>query len=199
MGQGFTAMFFSSILFLTEVWQYSILRAGFAVAPGPALVAVLAPFMGTLAGRIGQRPLLLIGGVAFAVGGLWRLVALGGLGVAVVGQDQGHPTREGLGQGARALLFVEAYEQVDRLLTRPAEDVDAGVTPFDRVAADQRVGPRNQPDLDADAIEPGDVVVLDRRPRGSEDADGRLRGAFDPIAPHDRPFACVEQRDVWAS
>jgi EmrB/QacA subfamily drug resistance transporter len=77
-GIGFTAMFFSSILFLTEVWQYSILRAGFAVAPGPALVAVLAPFMGNLAGRIGQRPLLLIGGVSFAVGGVWRLVALDG-------------------------------------------------------------------------------------------------------------------------
>ena len=58
-GTAFTAMFFSSILFLTEVWDYSILRAGFAVAPGPALVAVLAPFMGNLAGRIGQRPLLL--------------------------------------------------------------------------------------------------------------------------------------------
>ncbi len=68
-GIAFTAMFFSSILFLTEVWQYSILRSGFAIAPGPALVAVLAPFMGSLAGRVGQRPLLLIGGVAFAVGG----------------------------------------------------------------------------------------------------------------------------------
>jgi MFS family permease len=77
-GIAFTAMFFSSILFLTEVWQYSILRAGFAIAPGPALVAVLAPFMGSLAGRIGQRPLLLVGGVTFAVGGLWRLVALDG-------------------------------------------------------------------------------------------------------------------------
>jgi EmrB/QacA subfamily drug resistance transporter len=77
-GIAFTAMFFSSILFLTEVWQYSILRAGFAVAPGPALVAVLAPFMGSLAGRVGQRPLLVIGGVAFAVGGVWRLVALDG-------------------------------------------------------------------------------------------------------------------------
>jgi EmrB/QacA subfamily drug resistance transporter len=75
-GTAFTAMFLSSILFLTEVWQYSILRAGFAVAPGPTLVAVLAPFMGNLAGRIGQRPLLLAGGVAFAVGGLWRLVFL---------------------------------------------------------------------------------------------------------------------------
>ena len=77
-GTAFTAMFLSSILFLSEVWGYSILRAGFAVAPGPALVAVLAPFMGNLAGRIGQRPLLLGGGVLFAVGGLWRLVFLGG-------------------------------------------------------------------------------------------------------------------------
>jgi EmrB/QacA subfamily drug resistance transporter len=77
-GTAFTAMFLSSILFLTEVWNYSILRAGFAVAPGPALVAVLAPVMGNLAGRIGQRPLLLAGGVLFSVGGAWRLLALDG-------------------------------------------------------------------------------------------------------------------------
>lgn len=77
-GTAFTAMFFSSILFLTEIWQYSILRAGFAVAPGPALVAVLAPFVGNLAGRIGQRPLILTGGLMFAIGGLWRLVLLTG-------------------------------------------------------------------------------------------------------------------------
>jgi EmrB/QacA subfamily drug resistance transporter len=77
-GTAFTAMFFSSILFLTQIWQYSILQAGFAVAPGPALVAVLAPFVGNLAGRIGQRPLILTGGVIFAIGGLWRLVFLTG-------------------------------------------------------------------------------------------------------------------------
>ena len=77
-GIAFTAMFFSSILFLTDVWQYSILKAGLAVAPGPALVAVLAPFMGNLAGRIGQRPLLLAGGATFAVGGMLRLVMLDG-------------------------------------------------------------------------------------------------------------------------
>lgn len=75
-GVAFTAMFFSSILFLTNVWGYSILKAGFAVAPGPALVAVLAPTFGSMAGRIGQRPLLLVGGVTFAVGGAWRLLAL---------------------------------------------------------------------------------------------------------------------------
>jgi EmrB/QacA subfamily drug resistance transporter len=73
----FSAMFLSSILFLTEVWGYSILRAGFAVAPGPALVAVLAPRIGRLAGRIGQRPLLVAGGLVFAAGGVVRLTQLG--------------------------------------------------------------------------------------------------------------------------
>ncbi len=75
-GLAFTAMFLSSILFLTGVWRWSILRAGFGVAPGPLLVAALAPQMGRLAARVGQRPLLLAGGVAFAAGGLWRLVFL---------------------------------------------------------------------------------------------------------------------------
>jgi EmrB/QacA subfamily drug resistance transporter len=73
----FTAMFFSSILFLTQVWNYSTITAGLAVAPGPMIVAVLAPVMGTLAGRIGQRPMLITGGLLFAAGGAWRLVMLG--------------------------------------------------------------------------------------------------------------------------
>ncbi len=73
----FTAMFFSSILFLTQVWNYSTITAGLAVAPGPLIVAVLAPVMGTLAGRIGQRPMLITGGLLFAAGGAWRLVMLG--------------------------------------------------------------------------------------------------------------------------
>ena len=76
-GLAFSAMFFGSILFLTNVWQWSILKAGFGVAPGPAFVAVLAPRAGRLAGTIGQRPLLLAGGVFYALGGLYRLVALG--------------------------------------------------------------------------------------------------------------------------
>ncbi|MFN3219874.1 MAG: DHA2 family efflux MFS transporter permease subunit [Acidimicrobiales bacterium] len=74
----FTAMFLSSILFLTEVWGWSVLKAGFGVAPGPLFVAVLAPGMGVLAARIGQRPLLVVGGVLFAVGGVLRLVMLDG-------------------------------------------------------------------------------------------------------------------------
>jgi EmrB/QacA subfamily drug resistance transporter len=75
-GTAFAAMFFGSILFLTDVWGWSILEAGLGVSPGPAVVALLAPRFGRLAGRIGQRSLLLVGGVAYAAGGLWRLLAL---------------------------------------------------------------------------------------------------------------------------
>ena len=76
-GLAFSSMFFGSILFLTDVWGWSILKAGFGVAPGPALVAFLAPRMGKLAGRIGQRPLLLAGGLIYATGGLYRFLFLG--------------------------------------------------------------------------------------------------------------------------
>ena len=73
-GIAFSAMFLSSILFLTSVWNWSILEAGFGVAPGPLLVAVLAPGFGKLAARIGQRPLVVVGGLVYAAGGAWRLL-----------------------------------------------------------------------------------------------------------------------------
>lgn len=76
-GTAFSAMFFGSILFLTDVWGWSILQAGFGVAPGPMIVAIAAPRLGRLAGRIGQRPILLTGGVLYALGGLARVVLLG--------------------------------------------------------------------------------------------------------------------------
>ena len=76
-GTAFSALFFGSILFLTQVWGWSILQAGFGVAPGPAMVALVAPQAGKLAGRIGQRPILLAGGVVYASSGLYRLVMLG--------------------------------------------------------------------------------------------------------------------------
>ncbi|MFY0532653.1 MFS transporter [Nannocystis pusilla] len=68
-GAAFTAMFLASVLFLTAVWDWSILAAGFGVAPGPLLVAWLSPRFGRLAARIGQRPLLVVGGLSFALGG----------------------------------------------------------------------------------------------------------------------------------
>ena len=38
-GAGFAAMFLGGVLFLTEQWHYSTLQAGFAMTPGPILVA----------------------------------------------------------------------------------------------------------------------------------------------------------------
>ena len=76
-GTAFAALFFGSILFLTEVWGWSIFQAGCGVAPGPIVVGLVAPRAGKLAGRIGQRPLLIVGGVLFAGSGLYRLAILG--------------------------------------------------------------------------------------------------------------------------
>ncbi len=75
-GTAFSALFFGSILFLTQVWGWSILEAGLGVAPGPAMVGVLTPWLGRLAGRVGQRPILVVGGLMYAASGLWRLVFL---------------------------------------------------------------------------------------------------------------------------
>ena len=69
----FSAMFLANVLFLTRIWGYSILRAGLALSVGPLIVAVTAPFLGRLAGRIGQRRLLIPGGLVWAAGGVFLI------------------------------------------------------------------------------------------------------------------------------
>lgn len=97
---GFTAMFFAQVLFLTQVWGYGIVETGLAMMPGPVVVMVLAPYFGRLAGRVGQRTLLVPGGLVYAASAVWMLAVmttepnwaghllpgalLGGLGVALV-------------------------------------------------------------------------------------------------------------------
>ena len=73
---GFFAMLLGNILFLTGVWDYSIMQAGLAVTPGPLVVAVIAGPAGKLAARIGFRPVLLFGASCFAAG-LVSYIALG--------------------------------------------------------------------------------------------------------------------------
>src|SRR6266404_1956946 len=65
-GTGFTIMFFGNVQFLRNVWGYSPVRTGIAMAPGPLVVFLLAPPFGRLAGRIGQRAILIPGGVIHA-------------------------------------------------------------------------------------------------------------------------------------
>src|SRR6185369_2602527 len=66
-------MFFGNVQFLREVWGYSPVWTGLAMAPGPLVVFLLAPPFGRLAGRIGQRPILIPGGVISAAAALFLL------------------------------------------------------------------------------------------------------------------------------
>jgi MFS family permease len=65
---GFYALLLANVLFLTRVWGYSILTAGFALTPGPLMAAVMAPVGGRLSDRFGQRVVALPGGLLFAAG-----------------------------------------------------------------------------------------------------------------------------------
>jgi EmrB/QacA subfamily drug resistance transporter len=70
-GAAFGMMFLSFFLFMTGVWHYSQIRAGLAVTPGPLMVIPVAIVAGRLAARIGHRPLLVSGGLLYALGNLW--------------------------------------------------------------------------------------------------------------------------------
>jgi EmrB/QacA subfamily drug resistance transporter len=72
---GFFAYLLCGVLFLTGVWHYSILKAGFALTPGPLMAALTAPIGGRLSDRFGQRVVAVPGSVLFGLGAL--LFALG--------------------------------------------------------------------------------------------------------------------------
>jgi EmrB/QacA subfamily drug resistance transporter len=74
----FAAYSLNNVLFLRQAWGYSVLTAGLLTALPPVTVAVLAPFTGRLAARIGFRPLLIVGPliVAFATLGYSQLIGI---------------------------------------------------------------------------------------------------------------------------
>ena len=74
---GFFAMLLGNILFLTDVWQYSILRAGLAVTPGPLVVALVSGFAGRTAARTSFRTVLVPGALCFAAGLAWFATQVG--------------------------------------------------------------------------------------------------------------------------
>jgi EmrB/QacA subfamily drug resistance transporter len=74
---GFYALLLCNVLFLTGVWHYSVLRAGVALTPGPLMAAFSAPIGGRLSDRFGQRVVAVPGGVFFAGGVLFFLLATG--------------------------------------------------------------------------------------------------------------------------
>jgi EmrB/QacA subfamily drug resistance transporter len=73
----FGAMLLSSVLFLTQVWHESVLRAGLEIAPGPATAALFAVPAGILAARVGERVTGAAGALLFAAGGAWWVTRIG--------------------------------------------------------------------------------------------------------------------------
>ena len=70
---GFAVILLGSTLLLTEVWHYTALRTALAIAPGPIVASVLAPFSGRIAARVGFRSIILTGSILFALAGAWPL------------------------------------------------------------------------------------------------------------------------------
>lgn len=58
---GFAAYSLNNVLFLRQAWGYSVLTAGLLTALPPVTVAMLAPFTGRAAARIGFRPFVIVG------------------------------------------------------------------------------------------------------------------------------------------
>jgi EmrB/QacA subfamily drug resistance transporter len=64
----FGGMILSSVLWCQNVWGYSALKTGLAIAPGPLMVPPLAVAAGPLAKRIGPGPVAALGNVLFGLG-----------------------------------------------------------------------------------------------------------------------------------
>ena len=67
----FFAMILGNVLFLTSVWDYSVLRTAVAVLPSPLLAAATAPLAGRLADRYGFRVVVLPGADALVLAQVW--------------------------------------------------------------------------------------------------------------------------------
>ncbi len=74
---GFAAMLLGAVIFLTQIWGYSIVRAGLAIAPGPLTAAITAAPAGRIAAKYGPRIPAVAGGLAFAAGFAWTLSVVG--------------------------------------------------------------------------------------------------------------------------
>jgi EmrB/QacA subfamily drug resistance transporter len=101
----FAALLLSGVLFLTQVWGHSILRAGLELTPGPLAALVAAMVASRLGPRIGMGTVGAIGGAVVAAGIGWNAVRLGAtpdyLGAFLPGQIVG-----GLGIGLAMPSFT---------------------------------------------------------------------------------------------
>ena len=76
-GAGFYGYTLVNVLFLTAVWNYSVLEAGLALTPGPFVAAAVAGPTSNLVMRIGARPVLVAGGLLWGAAVFWFVARVG--------------------------------------------------------------------------------------------------------------------------
>ena len=76
VGVAFYGQIFAAVLFLTAVWDYSPLEAGFALAPAPLAAAIAAAVVGRRVQGAALVRAVAVGLVLFAGGTLWLRLAL---------------------------------------------------------------------------------------------------------------------------
>jgi EmrB/QacA subfamily drug resistance transporter len=76
-GVALFAWMLACVLFVTSVWDYSIIEAGLAVTPGALSSAVAAVLAGRAVERRGPAPIVFAGALVFAASGLWCVLGIG--------------------------------------------------------------------------------------------------------------------------
>jgi NTE family protein len=74
---GFFGFTLVNVLFLTNVWHYSVLRAGLAITPAALIVAVVAGPSSRLVSRFGQRAVAVTGTLIWAGAAVWLATEAG--------------------------------------------------------------------------------------------------------------------------
>ncbi len=102
----FAAMLFSRVLWCQDVWGWSALRTGLAIAPGPLMVPVFSfAVAGRMIRRFGAGPTIAVGATVFAAGAAWWAMAVG-LTPDYVGDMLGGTLLTGAGVGLTLPTFM---------------------------------------------------------------------------------------------
>lgn len=76
MSAALGAFLLSGVLWMQDVWHWSALRAGLAIAPGPTLVPFWAPVATRMIRRVGPGPVAAVGALAFGGALAWWASAM---------------------------------------------------------------------------------------------------------------------------
>jgi len=101
----FGAMLLSRVLWAQDVWGWSALSTGLAIAPGPLMVPVFAIVGGRLVPRFGAGPIIAAGCAIFSAGAVWWAFAAG-VQPDYAGEMLGGMLLTGVGTGLALPTFI---------------------------------------------------------------------------------------------